>query len=116
MDPIFEKIEKLKELSKSRFNEASDEGRLFLSMIDVLDDIYDRLKALEKPKVSSISSGINEDLEENKEEPDFSYTVVCPFCEEEIDITEDMVDDFEINCPKCGNRMPVLPDDLFSDF
>jgi len=116
MDPVFEKIEKLKELSKNGFNESSTEGRLFLSLLDVLDEICNRLKTLESSEVSGVLIETDKNQEEAKYEPDFSYTVVCPFCEEKIDITEDIVDNFEIICPNCGSSIPVFPDDLFFDF
>lgn len=95
MDYFYEKIAEIKTLcEKSGFDENSKEGKIFYSILELLDEF-----------ISSI--------EDATEEASYEYAFICPNCGEEIEVDEDTVEnEEEITCPKCGNIIPVCATDF----
>lgn len=95
MDYFYDKIAEIKTLcEESGFDENSKEGKIFHSILDLLDEF-----------ISSI--------EDSAEEASYEYAFICPNCGEEIEVDEDTVEnEEEITCPKCGNIIPVCATDF----
>lgn len=123
---ITEKVSYLKGLAEGlKIGEDKAEGKLLLSIIDVLDDMALTLEDLDDgfTEVCEQLDEIDEDLGTLEEEyysslddelddddfclddDDTIYEVECPSCNEVICIDEDMLDEGEINCPSCGELL-----------
>ena len=56
---------------------------------------------------------LDEDEDDLEDEPVYFFSFICPNCEQEIDVVgETMVSVEEINCPNCGNAIPMGTVDL----
>lgn len=127
MEFLGEKVAYLKGLAEGlKVNESSNEGRLILAIIDVLDKMTDSISQLETDQEISQEQIdlIDEDLtdleefvyddeededDEDKEDDDYGFFEVdCPNCHEKVYLDEDMLDsDDEITCPKCKEVIEI---------
>ncbi len=93
----------------SGFPEESKEGKIFHSILDVLDDMAFMLETFMDDEDMVMDE---EDLDET-DEPIFFYSFICPNCGEEIDVDEEtMESEKEIKCPGCGNSIPMGTADI----
>lgn len=102
----------------------SDEGKLFAAIIDALDDmamtVCDMDSELEiiNEELDAVGEELNaieEDMEdlydEDFDDDDDSYSVVCPTCNEEIFLDESLIEKGGIKCPACGEELEFDLDD-----
>ena len=130
---ITEKVSYLKGLAEGlKISEEKAEGKLLLSMLDVLNDMALTLEDLDDgfTEMSEQMDEIDEDLGtleeeyyssmyEDLDDDDFCldddeniYEVECPSCGEVICIDEEMLEEGEINCPGCNELLEFeLQDD-----
>ena len=117
---ISEKVAYLKGLAEGLALDAeTKEGKLISAIIDILEDVAYDIEDLEEnaldlaEEIDAISDDLaliedivydEEDCDECDDE-DEMYTVVCPSCNEEIVVDEDILDLGEIECPNCGEKL-----------
>jgi hypothetical protein len=120
LDYIKEKVAYLKGLAEGLgVKDSTNEGKLILHMVDLLDDISDSLDGIVDAQydLEEYVEVIDEDLadleddfydmDELEEEIDFCE-VECPECGEVVYVDMDMLDeDSEITCPNCKEEIDV---------
>ena len=112
-----------------KIDAETNEGKLFAAIIDVLGDIAADLEDVQA-EVTELGDGldaVSDDLEDIEEiiyddededeededdddeyefdEDEFVYSVTCPACNEEITVSEDILELGEIDCPNCGEKL-----------
>lgn len=121
MNYLRERVSYLKGLAEGmQISDATNEGKLFKAIIDVLDDVALAVEELEEGQDSLYDQieEIDEDLEEvenvifGDEESDdsccFATHIECPYCKKHMDIDEDMIDENNmIHCPNCHKEFEV---------
>lgn len=125
---VTEKVAYLKGLAKGLdLAEDKAETKMFNAVIDVLEDmalsIYDLEDSVDE--IQEYAEELDEDLGELEElvydefddcdcdccdddcdcDDDELYEIVCPACHETIYIDESAIEDGEINCPSCDERL-----------
>ena len=127
---ISEKVAYLKGLMEGmNMDAASNEGKLFAAVVDVLDEIALEIEDL-TDEVVELGDGMDvisddlsdvEDLvyddeddydEDEDDEEEECYATTCPECEEEIFFDDTMLEDGEIICPNCGAKLEFDLSDL----
>lgn len=133
---ISEKVAYLKGLMEGmNLNADSNEGKLFLAIADVLDEIALEVGDL-TDEVMELGDGLDvisddlsdvedivydewddddddeDDEEDEEDEEEECYTTTCPECEEEIFFDDTMLEDGEIICPNCGAKLEFDLSDL----
>ena len=129
---ISEKIAYLKGLMEGmNLNADSNEGKLFLAIADVLDEIALEVEDL-TDEVMELGDGLDvisddlsdvedivydewddgDDDDDEKDEEEECYATTCPECEEEIFFDDTMLEDGEIICPNCGAKLEFDLSDL----
>ena len=122
---ISEKVAYLKGLMEGmNLNADSNEGKLFLAIADVLDEIALEVEDL-TDEVMELGDGldvISDDLSDvedivydewdDDDEEEECYATTCPECEEEIFFDDTMLEDGEIICPNCGAKLEFDLSDL----
>ena len=106
MEYFKNKISRLREVCvENGFSEDSKEDKVFSAIVDTLDDMG---KVLD-----TILEQIGED---DGSEPTYEYAFICPKCFEEVEVSQDIFEnEEEIECPKCGNMIPVCATDFSDD-
>lgn len=107
---IIRKIAYLRGLCEgSGFGEDTKEGKIFSGILDVLDDIVDKI---DEYQFLENFDGKNDEADDKAE---YSYAFICPNCGQEIEVDEDIIEnEEELVCPSCGNIIPVINE--FADF
>ena len=122
-----EKVAYMKGLMEGmKLDEASNEGKLFALIAEILDDLSNDVADLEDyvteltEQVDAVDEDLNlleEDFYEEWEEDDDCdgcccdcddeeyYDVTCPSCGEEFEVDEDTLLDGGIDCPNCGENL-----------
>ena len=125
---ISEKIAYLKGLMEGmNVDTESNEGKLFATVVDVLDEIALEVEDL-TDEVMELGDGldvISDDLsdvedivydewddDDDDDEEEECYATTCPECEEEIFFDDTMLEDGEIICPNCGAKLEFDLSDL----
>ena len=127
---ITEKVAYLKGLIEGLgVDNSTKEGKVILAIVDILDDIAltvtdledsadmlgEQLDALDED-VSELYEDVYGDDDDDEEDYDGElYEVTCPTCEEVICIDEDMLDEGEIACPNCGEKLEFDLDGVLDD-
>ena len=119
---IAEKVAYLKGLAEGmELDTNKNEGKLISQIIDVLEDIAYGLEDVEQnaldigEELDAISDDLAdvEDFVFGEDEDDCDccdeeiYSVTCPACGEELEVSEDVVDLGEIQCPACGETLEL---------
>lgn len=128
MFELNEKVSYLRGLAEGMgFKEDSNEGKLFIHIIDVLDDMANAIAELEtaQAEMEEYVETIDEDLADMEEaiyEDDFDdeelgnthyIEVECPHCNETVFFDEDIFDDDDdIVCPNC--KETIYSDDGYN--
>ena len=125
---ISEKVAYLKGLMEGmNLNADSNEGKLFLAIADVLDEIElgDGLDVISDDlgDVEDIVYDEDEDDYEDEEDDEDDdeddeeecYATTCPECEEEIFFDDSVLEDGKVECPNCGATLEFDPADLVED-
>ena len=124
---ISEKVAYLKGLMEGmNLNADSNEGKLFLAIADVLDEIALEVEDL-TDEVMELGDGldvISDDLgdvedivyeEDDEDDEEECYAMTCPECEEEIFFDDSVLEDGKVECPNCGATLEFDPADLVED-
>ena len=130
---ISEKVAYLKGLMEGmNLNADSNEGKLFLAIADVLDEIALEVEDL-TDEVMELGDGLDvisdylsdvEDVifdeddfddEDEEDEEEECYATTCPECEEEVYFDESVLEDGEVICPNCGAKLEFDLSDLAND-
>ena len=128
---VSEKVAYLKGLAEGLGLDAeSKEGKLFAAIIDVLDEMAEEILDLEE-EMADIEEGLDavsddlseveealyeledefDDEDEDEDEED-CFMTTCPACEEEIFFDETVLEDGEVVCPNCGEKLEFDLSDL----
>ena len=119
---ISEKVAYLKGLMEGmNLNADSNEGKLFLAIADVLDEIALEVEDL-TDEVMELGDGLDvisddlgdvedivydededdyEDEEDDEDDEEECYATTCPECEEEIFFDDSVLEDGKVECPNC---------------
>ena len=126
---ISEKVAYLKGLMEGlKIDEASNEGKMFAAIIDVLDEIALEIEDL-TDEVMELGDGLDvvsddlgdvedivyddeDDYDEEDDEEEECYATTCPECEEEIFFDETVLEDGNLVCPNCGAKLEFDLSDL----
>ena len=124
---ISEKVAYLKGLMEGmNLNADSNEGKLFLAIADVFDEIALEVEDL-TDEVMELGDGldvISDDLgdvedivydEDDEDDEEECYATTCPECEEEIFFDDSVLEDGKVECPNCGATLEFDPADLVED-
>lgn len=93
-----------------------------------IDDIADQLDAVDED-LGSLEEDFyeeeddedddedddDEDDDEDDEEGDCYYEVTCPNCHETICLSEDIIEDGQMDCPNCGETLEFDIDDIINE-
>jgi len=136
---ISEKVSYLKGLADGLdIDTETKEGKLFSVIIDVLDEIADKLEEIEENAldIAEEIDAMSDDLADVEEivfdeddeccccdddddecccEDAVLYAVTCPECENEITVDEDVLGLGEIDCPNCGAKLEFDLDSIECD-
>ena len=82
-------------------------------MEDNMNDMADQLDAVDEDLGSVEDDFYDVDEEDEDNEGDSCYyEVTCPHCHETICLSKDLVEDGEMECPNCGEKLEFdLPDE-----
>ena len=130
---VSEKVAYLKGLAEGLGLDAeSKEGKLFAAIIDVLDEMAEEILDLEE-EMADIEEGLDavsddlseveetlyeledefdDDDDEDEEDEEDCFMTTCPACEEEIFFDETVLEDGEVVCPNCGEKLEFDLNDL----
>lgn len=130
---ISEKVAYLKGLMEGmNLNADSNEGKLFLAIDDVLDEIALEVEDL-TDEVMELGDGLDvisddlgdvedivydedeDDYEDEEDDEEECYATTCPECEEEIFFDDSVLEDGKVECPNCGATLEFDPADLVED-
>lgn len=115
MSYLTERASYIKGLAEGlKFDETTNEGKLFNAMIDLMQDFADEVSLLED-KVEELEEEIeyleDDDFVDDDEDDDNDldyFEVQCEKCGNIIYIDEDILgSDDEIRCPKCGELIEI---------
>ena len=122
---ISEKVAYLKGLMEGmNLNADSNEGKLFLAIADVLDEIALEVEDLtdEVMELGDVEDIVYdededdyEDEEDEEDDEEECYATTCPECEEEIFFDDSVLEDGKVECPNCGATLEFDPADLVED-
>lgn len=122
---LYEKVAYLRGLAEGlEIDDSTKEGKLLKSMIVVMEDMVDAINenTEEIEEISSYVEIIDEDLSEMEDivydedddeddyydDEDFEYIeLVCPSCGEEISVGRELIDDGEVFCPNCEEKIEI---------
>lgn len=132
---ITEKVAYLKGLMEGmKIDDASENGKLFTLIADILDEMSNTLADLEDytaeltEQVDAVDEDLNtleEDFYEGWDDEDDCgcdccdcdecddeyYDVTCPSCGEDFEVDEDTLLDGGVECPACGEHLEFDFDD-----
>ncbi|MGX8702812.1 CD1247 N-terminal domain-containing protein, partial [Caproiciproducens sp.] len=73
-------------------------------MQDSFDDMADQLDAVDED-LGSLEEDFYEDEDDDEDDGDCYYEVTCPNCHETICLSEDIIEDGQMDCPNCGETL-----------
>ena len=137
---ISEKVAYLKGLMEGmNLNADSNEGKLFLAIADILDEIALEVEDL-TDEVMELGDGLDvisddlsdvedvifdeddfddyddeDDEDEDEDDEEECYATTCPECEEDIFFDDSVLEDGKVECPNCGATLEFDPADLVED-
>ena len=116
---ITEKVAYLKGLMEGmELDTGKKEGKLLAAIIDVLDDIGLDAVSDDLEDVEDLLFGEDEDEEDLLDEDDLledeedCYATTCPACEETIYFDGSVLEDGEVICPNCGEKLEFNLEEL----
>lgn len=127
---IMQKAAYLKGLAEGmELDTSKKENKLIAALIELVDELSEHVYSLE-----STTADIEDELDEIAEElleietemsscdcddecdcNDYFYEVVCPSCDERIELDETLVAKGGIECPVCGEELEFDLDDIDCD-
>jgi len=126
---ITEKVAYLKGLVEGLgYNKTTNEGKVILAIVDVLDEIALTVSDLEDgmelmseqiDEIDEDFAEMHDDYYDDDEDEDYLdeeiYEVTCPTCGSTICVDEDMLDEGEISCPSCNETLEFDFDGLLDE-
>lgn len=130
---ISEKVAYLKGLAEGlQLDQETKEGKLITAIIDVLDAMAEEFSDVESEMIDledgldavsddlsdveeTLYFALDEDDEEDEEDDDELFVTTCPCCEEEVVFDESVLEDGEVICPNCGEKLEFDLSDLTAD-
>ena len=126
---ISEKVAYLKGLAEGmKLDESTNEGKLLLAILDVLNDMAEEFADVEDEIVDledgldAVSDDLNDleeflydesaDEDDEEDDDDELFVTTCPECEEEVVFDESVLEDGEVICPNCGAKLEFDLSDL----
>ena len=126
---ISEKVAYLKGLAEGmKLDESTNEGKLLMAIIGVLDDMAEEFADVEDEIVDledgldAVSDDLNDleeflyeesaDEDDEEDDDDELFVTTCPECEEEVVFDESVLEDGEVICPNCGAKLEFDLSDL----
>ena len=109
-----ESKKEVKELKTN--NEIMDE--LAMSLADLEDgysDMADQLDAVDEDLGSLEDDFYGDDEDDEDDEDTCYYEVTCPNCHETICLSEDIIEDGQMDCPNCGETLEFDIDECDDD-
>ena len=102
------------------------EVRVIQAMVTLLEDMALSLSDLEDAyqEMADQIDAVDEDLssledefydEEDDDEEECYYEVTCPACSETICLSEDVIEDGQIDCPNCGECLEFDINDVIDE-
>jgi DNA-directed RNA polymerase subunit RPC12/RpoP len=121
---ISEKVAYIKGLAEGmKLDKESNEGRMILAIVDVLQDIAEELEIIDDTldDMAEVVGDLEEDVKELEEElygssdyddyedydDDALYEITCRKCGNKVAIDMSMLDDDVISCPGCGEKIEI---------
>ena len=135
---ITEKVAYLKGLTEGlALDTETKEGKIISAMIDILDDMALELQD-HQDQLTELSDGLDavsddledvedivydvdeadyddEDEDEEDDDSEDCYATTCPTCEETIYFNESILEDGEVICPNCGEKLEFDLSDVEED-
>ena len=111
---VGEKVAYLKGLADGLKLDASrEEGKLIYAVIDALEGVAAELDVLreEQSDLSETLDAVSDDLADVEEllsgddDAEACYAATCPACQETVYFDESVLEDGEILCPNCGQKL-----------
>ena len=112
---VGEKVAYLKGVADGLKLDASrDEGKLIYAVIDALEGVAAELDVLreEQSDLSETLDAVSDDLADVEEllsggddDAEACYAATCPACQETVCFDESVLEDGEILCPNCGQKL-----------
>ena len=126
---ISEKVAYLKGLAEGmKLDESTNEGKLLLAILDVLNDMAEEFADVEDEIVDledgldAVSDDLNDleeflydesaDEDDEEDDDDELFVTTCPECEDEVVFDESVLEDGEVICPNCGAKLEFDLSDL----
>ena len=126
---ISEKVAYLQGLAEGmKLDESTNEGKLLLAILDVLNDMAEEFADVEDEIVDledgldAVSDDLNDleeflydesaDEDDEEDDDDELFVTTCPECEEEVVFDESVLEDGEVICPNCGAQLEFDLSDL----
>lgn len=127
---ISEKVAYLKGLAEGlKLDEETKEGKLIAAIIDVLDAMAEEFNDVESELIDledgldavsddlsdveeTLYFALDDDDEDEDDDDGELFVTTCPCCEEEVVFDESVLEDGEVICPNCGERLEFDLSDL----
>jgi DNA-directed RNA polymerase subunit RPC12/RpoP len=126
---MLEKVAYIKGLLQGmKLNDEDPYKELFVNIVDVLEDMAaaiadaeDNIIELDEyiqeidEDLDAVECFLDEELDEEYEDEDDYYSIVCPTCNEEFSVDDEVAELGKINCPNCGESLEFDLSDLECD-
>lgn len=123
---MLEKVAYIKGLMQGmKLKDEDPYKELFVNIVDVLDDMAaaiadaeDNIIELDEyiqeidEDLDAVECFLDEELDDEYEDEDDYYTIVCPTCGEEFSVDDEVAEIGKINCPNCGEDLEFDLNDL----
>ncbi|MBQ9097042.1 MAG: hypothetical protein IJY55_01430 [Clostridia bacterium] len=92
-----------------KINEDTNEGKLLLAMLDLIDEMASELDDLDERQtdVEELLDDLTEDFDDEDDDMEY-YEITCEKCGNKIYLDEDLLDsDEDIYCQVCGEKIEI---------
>ena len=125
-----EKVAYIRGLAEGlELDDSKKEVRVLNAIIDLLDDLSmsladledgysdmaDQLDAVDEDLGSLEDDFYGDDEDDEDDEDTCYYEVTCPNCHETICLSEDIIEDGQMDCPNCGETLEFDIDECDDD-
>lgn len=116
MQYLSERIAYLRGLAEGmKLSEETNEGKMIAAILDFLDDMTVEIQT-ERENQKEFMQQLVEALEVDEEEFDDEeyFDVTCNECGEVFMVDEEMLQEEEIECPNCGEKIDIRLEEDFA--
>lgn len=125
-----EKVAYIRGLAEGlELDDSKKEAKVLNAIIDLLDDLAmsladledgysdmaDQLDAVDEDLGSLEDDFYGDDEDDEDDEDTCYYEVTCPNCHETICLSEDIIEDGQMDCPNCGETLEFDIDECDDD-